>query len=73
MAESTKCKVEQEGGKTITASHSKCVRENGGSENVLKEEPGGQGLMALPLLTLSWRCGKFYSVFVPKIYSVITS
>lgn len=73
MAESTKCNVEQEGGKTITVSHSKCARKNDGFENALKEEPGDQSLMVLPLLTLSWSCGKLSSVFVPKIYSVITS
>lgn len=76
MAQSTKCNVEQEGGKTITASHSKCVRKNSGFENMLKEEPGGQGLMVLPLLTFSWKCGKLSSVFAPKIVpknSVITS
>lgn len=70
MAESTKCNVEQEG---KTASHCKYMRKNGGFENVLKEEPGGQGLMVLPLLTISWRCGKLSSVFVSKIYPVITS
>lgn len=51
MAESTKCNLEQEGGKTITVSHSKCVRKNAGFENVLKEEPEGRGFMLLPLLT----------------------
>lgn len=73
MAESTKRNVEQEGDKRITASHCKCMRKNGGFENVLKEEPGGQGVMVLPLLPISWRCGKLSSVFVPKIYPVITS
>lgn len=69
MAESTEFNAEQEDGKTIRASHSKCVRKNGGFENVLKEEPRLDGsAFAHPQLKM-WEI----VLCVPKIYSVITS
>lgn len=36
MVGSTKCNVEQEGGKAITASHCRCMRQDSGFEKVLK-------------------------------------